>query len=516
MTNDNTPWRWTCHPSQIAANIASLTTVDVCVVGSGIAGLTTAYALACAGRSVVVLEAHGIGSGETAHTSAHLASALDDRFTALERLHGLTGSRLAAQSHAAAIDFIERLVGERRINCEFSRVDGFLFTTAGDGSGLEDEFAAATRAGLPVEQIAGVPGAESWSGPALRFPRQARFDPMAYLQGLVEAALAVGVRLFPHTRVARITDGPLVEVETIGGHVLKASTVVVATNVPINDRLLLQTKLAAYRTYVLAVRIPPGAFPDALVWDDGHPYHYLRLIPDADGTGPLLLIGGEDHKTGQNPEDPNEPYRHLERWLRERMPAAGEIIHAWSGQIIEPVDSLAYIGRNPGGTNVYVATGDSGNGLTHGTLAGLLITDLVCGIPNAWEELYRPSRITLKAAVEYAGRNTDTLRQYADWLATLGGAPDAEIPRGGGATRWEGLQPVAIHRDEAGHLHTCSAVCPHLGGLVRWNATEKTWDCPCHGSRFSSDGTVLNGPANKDLAPLADSHGDMPSLVVQN
>ena len=488
--------------------------VDVCVVGGGIAGLTTAYLLACAGRSVLLFEAGPLAGGESSRTSAHLVSALDDRFTLLEHLHGRRGSQMAAESHKAAIDLIERIIGERGIECDFRRVDGYLMSASGDMGALKREMDAAIHAGLIVKWVEAVPGMEAWSGPALRFSRQARFDPGAYLAGLIEACADAGVRFKTHTRVTHVREGKTLEgvitkavdVETADGVVTHCVSAVVATNVPINDRVVLQTKMEAFRTYVIAARVPPGTCIDALVWDDGDPYHYIRLASDA--LGDLLLVGGEDHKTGQSPKSeqglvqPRKPHADLEDWMRARFPTAGEIVHAWSGQIIEPVDSLAYIGLNPGNQHIYVIAGDSGNGLTHATLGANLVSDLIRGLPNAWEELYRPSRISLLAATEYAGHNANVLRQYGDWVTAGDVSSIDEVPVGAGCVVRNGLHPIAAYRDDRGGLHTCSAICPHLGGMVRWNGLEKTWDCPCHGSRFSTTGAVLNGPCNVDLAPV--------------
>lgn len=485
---------------------------DVCVVGGGIAGLTTAYLLARSGRSVVLFDAGTLGGGETSRTSAHLANALDDRFATLERLHGRRGARLAAESHAAAIDFIEELVTRRRIDCDFRRVDGFLMSATGDAAALESELVAAAGAGLTVEWTESVPGMEAWSGPAIRFARQGRLDPGAYIAGLIEACVDAGVRFRAHTRAVQVHDGKEVAIEAADGSVVRCAAAVVATNVPINDRVVLQTKLEAYRTYAIAVRMPMEMLPDALVWDDGTPYHYLRLAADAQGD--LLILGGEDHKTGQGPADPQHSFAALEAWMRERFPRAGEIVHAWSGQIIEPVDALAYIGRNPGGSNVYVIAGDSGNGLTHATLGARLVSDLVRGLPNAWEELYRPSRVSLLSAREYAGHNANVLRQYGDWLTGGDVTTFDEVASGQGCIVRNGIHPIAAYRDGGGRLHTCSAICPHLGGLVRWNAVEKTWDCPCHGSRFTSRGEVINGPANTDLAPARMVSGSFPAQAV--
>jgi nitrite reductase/ring-hydroxylating ferredoxin subunit len=240
-----------------------------------------------------------------------------------------------------------------------------------------------------------------------------------------------------------------------------------------------------------------------LSWDTGDPYHYIRVAPF--GREDILIVGGEDHKSGQA-EDTVERYARLEAWTRARFPMAREIAFRWGGQIMETVDYLAFTGHNPGDhDNVYIHTGDSGMGLTHGTIAGLLLCDLILGRDNAWAELYDPSRKTVGAAREYTAENLNVARQYVDWL-TPGEVRSAEdIPNGSGALMRQGLHKIAVYRDAQGALHELSAVCPHLGCIVHWNRAESTWDCPCHGSRFECQGKVINGPANRDLAPAARS-----------
>lgn len=494
----STPWEL---PTTDAEELDRSLSTDVCVVGAGIAGLTTAYLLAREGVGVVVLEAGSVGQGETGRTSAHLASALDDRFQVLERLHGSEGARLAAQSHSAAIDLIELLCRRHDIGCDFRRVDGYLFSHQGKQIELDDEFIAAQRAGVEVEMLRHPPLPWLRSGPCLRFPRQAQFHPMRYLRGLARAAKDMGARLFTGTRVTGFRDGEPAEITTTRGLRVIARHVVVATNVPVNDRLRLHPSLEAYRSYVITVRLPRGQAQPALCWDTADPYHYLRLI-DGDG-GDLLVVGGEDHKTGQGPADPESPFARLIAWTREHVPSCGEVVHRWSGQIVEPVDCLAMIGRNPGDhANSWVIAGDSGNGLTHGTLGGMLITDLIRGRDNPWERLYRPSRFRLGALGEFSRHNANVLGQYTDWLHGADAASVAEVPAGGSALVRQGLVKWAVHREADGRVHICSAVCPHLGGLVRWNASTGTWDCPCHGSRFAVDGSVINGPANTPLMKI--------------
>jgi Rieske Fe-S protein len=288
----------------------------------------------------------------------------------------------------------------------------------------------------------------------------------------------------------------------------------VATNTPINDQFAIHTKQAPYLSYVIGARIPSGSVPTALYWDTGPvsqqgrpvPYHYVRLQAiRGDSAHALLIVGGEDHKTGQA-EDTQERHHRLELWARERFPQMGDIEFVWSGQVMESIDGLAFIGRNPmDEANVYVVTGDSGMGMTHGTIAGMLLTDMIMGRENPWATLYDPSRKTLGALGVFTGEVANMALQYTDWVTGGDVSSADEIVNDSGAVIRRGMSKVAVYRDEAGTLHERSAVCGHLGCIVHWNPTEKTWDCPCHGSRFDKLGKVLNGPANSDLAPAKNS-----------
>jgi Rieske Fe-S protein len=280
------------------------------------------------------------------------------------------------------------------------------------------------------------------------------------------------------------------------GWIVTAAHVVVATNTPVNDRVTIHTKQYPYRTYVIAGPVEEGSVPPALYWDTAHPYHYVRLHNGR------LIVGGEDHRTGQEKGD-EDPHDALEAWTRERFPGLGAVDYRWSGQVMEPMDALAFIGRNPGSDdNVWIVTGDSGNGMTHGAIAGMLIRDLILGFENKWATLYDPSRKPLKAAGEFAKENFKMAVQYVDWVTPGEVADETEIPAGTGAVMRHGLTKIAVYRDLAGHVTRLSAVCPHLGAIVAWNAEEGTWDCPAHGSRFDPCGRVLNGPANADLAEV--------------
>lgn len=488
------------------------TVADVCIVGAGIAGLTTAYLLVQRGLKVVVLEDGRIGSGETGHTTAHLTAALDDRYFELERLHGVDGARLAAASHTAAIDQIERIVSKEKIACNFERLDGYLFTPPGESAELlERELTAVQRAGLnQVELVERAPINRFDTGTALRFPKQAQFHPLKYLNGLAAAIIGRAGQIHTGTHAAQIVGGDHASVTTADGRKVSCGAIVVATNTPVNDMVAIHTKQAPYRTYVVALRVPHGAVNKALFWDTPDPYHYVRLTSEetsGNGGTELLIVGGEDHKTGQ--EEEVDRFGRLQAWTRERFPEAGEIVYQWSGQVLEPVDGLAFIGRNPlDADNVFIATGDSGNGMTHGTIAGLLLTDLITGRDNPWAELYNPARVRLLAAGEFLNENLNVAAQYADLLR--GGNVDnyREIAPGEGAIVSHGLQKIAVYRDEQGHVHECSAICPHLGCVVQWNRVEKSWDCPCHGSRFDPLGVVLNGPANVNLTVKSSHNND--------
>lgn len=479
---------------------------DVCIVGAGIAGMTTGYLLAREGQSVVVIEDGVIGGGMTGRTTAHLVNALDDRYFELERLHGEKGARLAAESHTAAINRVEQIALEEAIDCEYERLDGYLFTPPDESKEiLERELRAAHRAGITeMEMVERAPIKDFDTGPALRFPYQGQFHPLKYLAGLACAILRDGGRIYTGTHATKIEGGKSARVETDTGAVITARAVVVATNTPVNDRVTIHTKQAPYLTYVIAARIPRGSVKKALFWDTPDPYHYVRTESPAEADFDLLIVGGEDHKVGQA-DDAGRRFAALERWTKTRFPMIEKIEYRWSGEVMEPVDSLAFIGRNPSDDdNVFIATGDSGNGMTHGTIAGILLTDLIMGRENEWAKIYDPSRITLRALPEFAKENLNVAAQYTDLVTPGEVDEEVEVERGAGRVIRRGLTKVAVYKDEDGALHELSAICRHLGCVVDWNTLEKTWDCPCHGSRYDAYGKVINGPANEDL-PLADS-----------
>jgi glycine/D-amino acid oxidase-like deaminating enzyme/nitrite reductase/ring-hydroxylating ferredoxin subunit len=491
-------------------------TADVCVVGAGIAGLSTAYHLARAGKRVAVIDDGPIGGGETCRTTAHLSFALDDRFHELEKVHGEEGARLAAESHMAAVNRIEQIVTLEEIECDFERLDGYLFSGVHeDRAELDRELEAARRAGLiDVSRVERAPLPDYDTGPALRFPGQGQFHPMKYLVGLARAIEKHGGEIYCGSHVVSVKGGSPASVTSSDGFGVTADAVCVCTNASISDYVQTHAKQAPYRTYVVAFRIPRGAILQALYWDTPDPYHYVRLarLEPVEATPTrgevvydALIVGGEDEKTGQH-DDMAERWRCLEQWTRARFPVS-DVIHRWSGQVLEPSDYLAWIGRDPGGDqNVYLASGDSGHGITHGTIAGILLSDLVLGRENPWEKLYDPRRIRVSAssAKELIAENLNVAAQYLDYVKPGDVSNLDDIAAGEGGVIRRGRSRVAVYRDESGTLHERSAVCTHMGCVVSWNTAEKSWDCPCHGSRFDPYGKVLNGPAIEGLGEAAE------------
>lgn len=465
------------------------------------AGLSVAYELSRQGARVVVVDQGHVGGGETGRTSAHLTNALDDRFYALERRHGTENTRLAGASHATAIDLVENNIRTLGIECDFERVDGYLFAAPNrPNDELDRELEAAVRAGVDVEPVQCTP-LPFGTGAALRFARQARFEPLAYLDGIARAFVARNNAIHTEVHAIAVEKGTETPCRVVldGTREIGCGAVVDATNAAFTSNVRLPLRQAAYRTYVITVEITSEHVPDALYWDTGDPYHYLRVARDVDGRE-LLLIGGEDHRVGQEVH-PSDRWNALERWIRERM-IVGQVVDRWSGQIMEPADGLAFIGRSPDTENVYVVSGDSGHGLTHAVIASVIIPELIAGHEHPWAALYEPRRSVLKAAAGTLVRDAASAAvQYADWLGS-GDVDDIEaIPRGSGAVVRRGVHLIAVYRDDRGIIHESSARCPHMSAVVQWNEAEGTWDCPAHGSRFDGCGHVLHVPAVEDLAP---------------
>jgi len=477
---------------------------DTVIVGSGIAGLSVAYELASAGRMVIVVDRGRIAGGMTARTTGHLAPVCDDGVSSLTRLRGEETARLFQQSQEAAVERIEQIVNEHDIACNFRRLDAFLFPALGMEPGearkqQDEEYKALRKAGADVERVKGVPFKGFEDAPAIRYARQATFHPLKYLRGVVAAIEEKGGLLFANsavTEIEELEDG--VRVTSNGGSITAAHAVF-ATNSPINDRVALHSKMAPYRTYAMAFTVPHDTLPDALYWDMADPYHYVRLNPGP-GTTDYLIVGGADHKSGEA-DDGDVRFEAIEAWIRSLVPQLGKEVHRWSGQVLDTIDYCGFIGRNPGSGNAYVVTGDSGQGMTHGALAGILLKDLMLTGQSPWAAVYDPARKSPSGIMNYVRENVTAIKNFAEHL--MPGELDSvgELEPGEGGIVRNGMSRVAVCRDRNGKLHARSAVCTHLGCHVHWNSTEQCWDCPCHGSQFAPDGEVLNGPAIAPLEP---------------
>ena len=475
-------------------------TADTVVIGSGIAGISTAYELATAGQKVIVIDRGAIAGGITARTTAHLAPLCDDLTSEMVKLRGEDLARQFYESQAAAIDRIEEIQNSEDIACDFRRLDGYLFQAPDtDAQIIDNELDAVRKVGAPVDRLVGVEALAGCEGQqVLRYPRQATFHPLKYLKGVAAAIEARKGVFFAGTVVREITEqNGLVLVKTDRGQ-LTAKAAVVATNSPIVDRFALHTKMAPYRTYAMAFEIKRGVLPDALYWDTLDPYHYVRLQPGA-GQADYVIVGGADHKSGEA-DDADVRFGALEAWTRKLIPKLGNSAFRWSGQVLDTIDYAAFIGRNPGNDNVYVHTGDSGQGMTHGGVGAMINSALVLGKQPKWSDVYEPSRKTLAGIGNYLKENATAVKNFAEYLAPGELSSIADLGAGCGAIIRDGLSKVAAYRDKDGNVYTRSAACTHIGCHLHWNSFEICWDCPCHGSHFAVDGTALNAPAVSSLA----------------
>ncbi|WP_394821678.1 FAD-dependent oxidoreductase [Pendulispora albinea] len=474
--------------------------VDVAVVGGGITGLTAALILKRAGKKVAVLEARRVGGENSMHTTAHLTEAIDARYATLEKDFGAEAAKAAALSSRAAVARIGAFVRELGIACDHRIVPGLLYSEREeDLHALHEEYEAAARAGIPVRMIREVPLPFPCAA-AICFPDQAQLHAGHYLMALARAIPGDGCHVFEGAQVRDIEEGEPCRLVVANGkdeltpvQPLTADRVIVAASAP-PTRLAMQTKLAHYRTYAIAIR-DPGNIPGVLLWDTDQPYHYIRLA-EASGSR-YAIIGGEDHKTGQN-DDAEACWTRLETYARQRFGAA-EVTHRWSGQILEPLDGLPYIGRLPGKEKISIGIGYSGNGMTFGTLAGMLLADEAAPHAGAYLELYSPSRIKpLASAKPFFKENIDFPAHFVGDRLRHAHTLD-EVAAGEGKIVLMGTEKVAVYRDELGAVHALSPVCSHLGCHVTFNNAERSWDCPCHGSRFDTSGKVLHGPATRPL-----------------
>ena len=479
---------------------------DVAVIGGGIVGVTTAFRLAEAGARVVLLEARRIGAGATGYTTAKVSSLHGLTYAGLESSFGSDTSRVYADANQAGLADIASLVDELSIECDFRRKPNFTYSLTRDGErSISEEAAAARRAGLPATVESRIDELPFPVTAAVRVPEQAEFHPLAYLYALADAAADLGVRIHEDTRIASVGRDHPCRVVTESGSVVSAGHVVIATHLPILDRGLFFARTHPERSLVLLARLR-GDVPQGMYLSDESPAHSLRSVP-VDGEE-LLMVGGESHKTGQS--DEAERHRALEDWARGHFDVE-TVDHRWATQDNMPADGLPFVGRLwPFSDRLLTATGLRKWGLAMGTSAARIMVDAVQGTEHRWSPIFSPSRVHPRAgAASFVKENANVGFHFVADRITRRGS-DSDLSPGEGAVVGSGAGQRAVYRDETGELHSLSARCTHLGCIVRFNSAERTWDCPCHGSRFDCLGRVVNGPASSDL-PRMESAEESPA-----
>jgi glycine/D-amino acid oxidase-like deaminating enzyme/nitrite reductase/ring-hydroxylating ferredoxin subunit len=473
--------------------------VDVAVLGGGIVGVTAALLLARRDRNVALVEMDRVARGTSGYTTAKLTAGHNVIYQTLERDHGPDRARLYAEANQEGLALIARLIDEEAIDCDFESKANYVYAQSETNAGtIKSEADACRRAGLHSELVTDVPLPYPIAG-AVRLADQAQFHPRKYLLGLVDRLVDEGGAVFENTRATSLTDGSTCSVTTPGG-VVRARHVVVATQYPFVDRALLFPRVHQKRSYAIAGRVDASLLPDGMFISADQPTRSLRTIVDGDRT--LLLVGGEGHGAGQS-TDPEGSYRRLEEWANEHF-GFDEVEYRWSAQDGASIDRLPYIGSYMSTDNVFVATGFGKWGLTNGTIGAQLVADQIAGVPNRFTALFDPKRIPIKASVHnLVIENAKVARHFlGDRVVHPQRSSLEDLEPGQAGVEDRSIKPVAAYRDEAGILHRMSAVCTHLGCVVTWNDAERSWDCPCHGSRFDIDGRVIQGPAVKDLERL--------------
>jgi glycine/D-amino acid oxidase-like deaminating enzyme/nitrite reductase/ring-hydroxylating ferredoxin subunit len=478
--------------------------VDVVVIGGGLTGISAAYLLKQAGRSVAVLERESLARVDSGHTTAHITAVSDlYRQEAVKRF-GKEAAKAVWDAGAAAIDQIVSHIRSENIACDFHWVPGYLHAplenaTDADRELLQREAEVARELEIESEFLPAIP---YFNRPGVKFPHQALFHPRKYLSALAQTIPGGGSHIFEHTPATEVQEKPLGV--KCGGHNIRCGYVVMATHNPLSGTAtmlgatLFQSKLALYSTYAVGAKIPAGKLPEASFWDTSEPYNYLRV--DRHPGYDYAILGGEDHKTGQK-SDTTQPYRRLEQRLLRFIPGA-EIDHHWSGQVIDTDDGLPFIGELA--ENQFGATGFAGNGMTFGTLGAMMARDAALKRKNPWAEIFDPGRkALLGGAWAFLTENKDyPFYMLRDRLGGAEGNSLRVLEKGQGKILQLDGRKVAAYRDQKGDVSLCSPVCTHLKCIVGWNEAEQTWDCPCHGSRFKPNGEVISGPAEHPLKKL--------------
>ena len=477
------------------------TRVDVAVVGGGITGLTAAWRLAQGGLTVALVDAGRIGEGTTGASTGMMTLLPDAGYAHITKHFGLEGARKAASGLAEAIAYVRDTVHEHGIECRFERLPAIQYAeNIADYDLLDAERSAAFEAGLPVRKLEPEDFPHKWARAAFALDGQAQLDPYAYAAALFHLAEKAGVHVFQHTRITKLDEQKgHVDLMSEEGHVLRADSVILASHTPIMFNVL-QTLLTPYRSYVVALELADGVdLPAHMAWDNKEIYHYTRPAISEEGT-PVLLVGGEDHIVGEG--DEKRAYARLEKHARERYRPI-RTVHRWAANHYASADGLPLIGPSIGKGRTFVATGFAGDGIAWGTLAAIILSDEIRGIRHPLYDMLLPTRAKpMASAREFISQNANVARHWLmDRFKTDGGTAEDLLKGEGKLLKIEGRQ-VALYRDGRGELHALSPRCTHMGCTVAWNPSEKSWDCPCHGGRYSATGEILDGPPTQPLKRL--------------
>lgn len=481
--------------------------VDVLVVGGGMTGITAAYLLKKARLKVALIERDRCAQLDTGNTTAHLTCVTDLRLPQLVRRIGRDHAQAVWDAGLAAIQEIEEIIASQKIACEFSRVPGYLHSSLegekDESRDLKKDAELAQELGFPAEFVSKVP---VFGKPGVRFANQAKFHPLRYLAALIAKIPGRGSHVFERTEAKEFEGeekGDSIKVKANGRNI-SCNHVVIATDVPLTGvssvvgAAAFQTKLTGYTSYAIGATLPARSAPLASFWDTTDPYYYLRI--DKRGANEYAIFGGRDHKTGQAGKT-SVFFDELEAMLHRFLPRA-RVDRRWSGQVIESHDGLPLIGETA--KRQYVATAFSGNGITFGTLAGMMIRDAILGVKNPWRDLFKPDRKQIRGGIwNYVTENLEyPYYMVKDRIASSEGKTLRSLKRGQGKILRLNGQRVAAYRDDTGKATVLSPVCTHLGCIVHWNEAERSWDCPCHGSRFGCTGKVIAGPAESPLEQI--------------
>jgi glycine/D-amino acid oxidase-like deaminating enzyme/nitrite reductase/ring-hydroxylating ferredoxin subunit len=472
---------------------------DCVIIGGGITGLTTALLLQKAGLQTIIAEANSIGFGTTGGTSAHINTFADTTYKEAESAFGKEGAQLFADAVNKGFGIIKEHVNIYQIDCDYAEKPGYLYAEDDEqAKQLDDIYAGALQVGVAVKYVDDVPTPVPYKK-ALQFDGQAQFHPLKYLQGLQKAYLDAGGVILENTPIASLTNDNGAHVAQSTTISIKAKKVVYATHMPPNINVF-NFKCAPYRSYVMAVRLKNGNYPDALIYDTQEPYHYIRSHT-IDGQE-LLIAGGLDHKTAH--EDAEKAFADLEKYIRKYYNVSS-VKYKWSSQYYIPVDGLPYVGQLPmAADGIYCATGFNGNGMMLGSVSARIMADLVLGKQNPFADLFSTSRLKpIDGFTEFIKENADVAYHFvADRIGIKETDTLKRLQPGTGKVVEVDGEMIAAYRDDKGEIHALSPVCTHAKCIVNFNSEEKSWDCPCHGARYDIDGKVLTGPATKNLEKI--------------